>query len=297
MFLVFLTIPGNESLLKKELSLRYPELKLSFSTKGLVSFKLPSVAYPVSGPFFYSLLYGPFLGKYKAETAPAHFETLSPEIPLSYKYDVSSRQVEILLNNHEIWKIKTDYNFFEKLKLPVEVEKGSEFPSRSYLKTKQILQSLGIEKDFNNHQILDIGSSPGGNAAYLLNKNNCVTAIDPAEMDRSLIGDHFTHIKRPVQEVAPRELEKKIDWIMNDMNLSLEFSLKQTQKFIIEYKNNIKGAIITMKTPLDSDVGLLLKAYESMIEKFSYLQIIPMQAPAHRKESSLVVLNKRFFQK
>jgi 23S rRNA U2552 (ribose-2'-O)-methylase RlmE/FtsJ len=297
MYLIFLTIPGNESLLKAEIFARYPLLKLSFSTKGMISFKCPDEKFIIPQNAFYSLMHGKFIEKNPLNDTVERFKNYFPEAGIKISIaSGSSSEIELLINEKEIWKVTPAFSSVKNFNFSNELERSELFPARSYLKTKQVLEYLGIETDFTGNKVLDIGSAPGGNTSYLLSKGNTVVAIDPATMAPTIPTTHFIHLKKSVQEIEVREAGFDFDWIMNDMNLPLEYSLKQVLRFCKVQDAQLKGAIITMKTPRPVDVKTLIDSYENLKQLTQTdFEIFPLQVPAHRQESAIVLLAKKFF--
>ena len=215
-FIFFCVNVGNEKLLKEEVKNFYPELTLSYSRKGFLTFKNLGVLYDL---VTISQLHSTFATRVGISLGKA-----SPEDILE-KVISSCDNLEIQLEKCIIhsFSINTDYildanNIFKKevngysaneklvydiislssteiwfgvhtvakgiTRFPnshVEIDVPDNAPSRSYLKLAQLVELYSL-KLRRVDSCLDFGSSPGGASLYLLSKGCKVWGIDTARM-------------------------------------------------------------------------------------------------------------------
>lgn len=118
--------------------------------------------------------------------------------------------------------------------------------SRAYLKTYEgILWSrMPIRPgDF----CVEVGSAPGGSSQALLELDCVVIAIDPADMDESLMkNERLIHHRKRGREVKKSELAEA-RWLFADANVAWKETLQIVEDIVTNEKVHIKGMLLTLK--------------------------------------------------
>lgn len=310
-FLFFITNDGNQDLLKEEMIQYFPHLTPSFSKDTFLTFKNQdkeiSPAELSKMSFVYQKFFGLNIGKTKAgeeQTALEKFkkskyaedgyvvfdfsmfqENKKPVLDEKAKWilsfiEVSAKETWIGLSPNQ----KTGYagSLFLDDRLPESA------PSRAYLKVLQGFEYLGHE--LHAETILEAGSAPGGASRFLLDKGCHVVGIDPAEMDPTILeSKNFFHLKKPIQEVESIG-NKKIDWLVVDLNLPPAISIKESLRLIRPFSRKIKGCLFNIKT---GDLAHV-KEIEWHLKKFSefgFKKVEAVQLPSHRREFMVIGSN------
>ncbi|WP_127714334.1 SAM-dependent methyltransferase [Halobacteriovorax sp. HLS] len=311
-FLFFTPNRGNEEHLKSELKYALPDLKLSFSRPGFLTFKnsgndidLKSLS---TMHFAFSRVHGLCLGPVDEEKVTDEIESYLKHYSIhSYNIHNWSRDGKkassdinssadfifdvIEVDRNKIWLglHLADINSnsapggFPQLSLP------EDSPSRAYLKIAEIVHSYKL-KVSQQDTILDIGCAPGGATQFFLERGNCVIGIDPGEMNEICSkNSNFTHLQSPVQKISKAQIKKKIDWIIMDLNLQAGLSLKEGIRLAKEYPN-LKGLVFTVKMPTP-DLSERIVEFVSKFYSFKFNHLIYSQVPTHKKEFAIIAYN------
>lgn len=114
--------------------------------------------------------------------------------------------------------------------------------NRAQFKLVEALERFNLK--LSGKTALDIGAAPGGWTKVLADKGYTVYAIDPAELDDSLKDNpKIIHIKKKIED---SNFNKKVDLIVNDMNISPEESAKITNNSA-KYLKKGSYAIFSLK--------------------------------------------------
>lgn len=273
MFLLFFYNQGQEDLLKAELKKKAPLLKLSFSSKSIMSMKLdlPLLEKEIQDlGIIYTQRIGLFIQK---ESDPS--------------VSLGSNERLVSISENEFWRYKIIPRMTDQLDLsPIELPVES--PSRSFLKMAEAKRLFDIPL-CPNESVLEIGAAPGGITYYLLQNGLNVVSVDPANMDEKLkseFPENFTHLKESIFDVEKSKLPKNVDWIVMDLNLPGDLSLSQAVHFHHFYPN-VKGVILTVKTPKPRDVLKISRWILDLSEK--KYDVFPFQLSSHRREIGLLL--------
>ena len=299
-FLYFITNPGNESFLKKEIELSSElELNFSFSGPGLCTFKNTKTPYTLDElknmKFAYARAWGESIGVFEVDS----------DIPIVAK-DFTRVEIPIAALNSESDIL---YNALEieegGLEVVIILENGSKFigrqhldryespmarmfydisktdaPSRAYHKIKEACLLANIK--LKGLAAVEFGCAPGGASKFLLDAGVQLVGVDPAEMDKSILEHkNFQFIQEPIQNVTTKALPKKIDILISDVNLNPDVVLKQCHGI---FKSNApKYAFITLKTPKVNYLNSFA-TWRKFFEQMGYDSIDFVQLSSHRKE-------------
>lgn len=310
---------GNEKLLKEEVQVFHPELTLSYSRKGFLTFKNKGVLYDLKTisqlELCFSTRVGICLGKStpeglindlkKADLNVLDLMIHSFSVNTDYRTDVEGifdQEVNkysadgkkvlniITLGENEVWfgihsvvKGTTRFpNSFVKIDVPDSA------PSKSYLKLAQIVELYAIK--FNGRDAwLDFGSAPGGASFYLLSKGHKVWGIDPAKMDPTIaLNPNYTHISKAVQDLSQEKLpDGEIHWVHVDLNINPNQAIKEVLRLIKKYNNSIKGIIFTIQI-VKMDYVKDIENFEEQFYDWGFNEIKSLQVPAHKNEYVII---------
>lgn len=287
-----------EVLLKEEVRIRYPELKLSYSRPGFVTFKGDRVI-----PFkpLFSRVSGLSLGKFRESelnytkawvwarnntlVIPPHLKEISDNSIFKIGETVT---LIMMLGGDEYWvgQYQLESHHFQT---PGEVSSilEKEVPSRAYYKIAEAFESLDLPFD-HHERVLELGSAPGGASLFLLEQDMKVMGVDPAEMDPAVKKNiNFKHFKRPFETITSNDFNGDVDWIISDINLPPTVVLKEVYRLLTFLEP--RGLVLTLKMNELKHMELISKIRETM--KSNGFGIVHLKyLPSHRKEIALIAL-------
>jgi hypothetical protein len=307
-FIYFLTNPGNESFLKKEIKHKYPgKLNFSYSRPGLCTYKNIDRKLSLDDISKLNPIYARCWGESLGIVNSKDVITTINEFIESQK---STWNIQEITRDPEE-KFEDSFNFAcsdtdsENLLIIIKVDEGQYFigkqlidkfdsppgryfyditvtdaPSRAYHKVKEafLLLNMGAKR----LTCVEFGCAPGGSTKYLLENNHIVCGVDPAEIDKEILNHkNFEFIQKPIQGITRKDLPKVIDILISDVNLNPDVVLKQCHG--IFKSSPAPLALITLKPPkpkyLDS-----LKVWIKFLKSMGYKNIDFVQISSHRKE-------------
>jgi 23S rRNA U2552 (ribose-2'-O)-methylase RlmE/FtsJ len=293
-----LTNVEAEALLKEEVKLRYPDLKLSYSRPGFITFKGENVI-----PFtpLFARVSGISLGKFRESELNypkawvwARNDTLI--IPPGLK-ELSDRSLFkigekvtliMFVGNDEFWVgqyVLMSHHF----QTPGEVSSIPEkpVPSRAYYKLAEAFEAMDLPFD-HHERVLELGSAPGGASLFLLEQDMKVMGVDPAEMD-PIVNKHinFTHFKRPFETLTEKDFGGDVDWIVSDINLPPTVVMKEVYR-LLEFLEP-RGLVLTLKMNELKHLELIATIREK-IKSNGFDKVEIKYLPSHRKEIALIAL-------
>lgn len=309
---------GNEKLLKEEVKFFYPELALSYSRKGFLTFKNKGIHYDINTisqlAITFSTRIGLCLGKTKSEnllndlnnSKINHADFIIHSFNINCDVDLdcetlfgrevnqySSHGKDVLnimvLGENEIWygvhKVNNGITRYPNSNVEVV---PIESPSKAYIKLAQIISLFSIKVDANQSW-LDFGSAPGGASSYLLSKGCKVWGIDPAKMNQDVLkSDNYTHISIPVQDLSQEKLpDGDIHWVHVDLNLNPKQGIKEVLRLIKKYNFTIKGIIFTVQV-VKMEYVELIEEFEDQFDDWGFNNIMSRQVPAHKNEYVII---------
>jgi hypothetical protein len=262
-YYLFFYHPKMKGHLLAELNEFYPKLRLSFSNSEFLSMK-------GSDNDFKELVKNPLCFSYKWRVFKEKSSTPSHHA--------------VQLKDDEYWHYLPfeHYNQGEDLLPGTLPEKA---PARAYLKAQEFFDSIIQQKP--QGKVLECGAAPGGITYYLLNHGLKVTAVDPAIMKSSLseeYPDQFNHLKESIFSIKKNNLPYDFDWLIFDLNLSAEVSIKEAKRFL-SYCPGAR-AFITLKCPKAENTGKILR----LIKKtFKSNETRCFHLPSHKNEFGLYI--------
>lgn len=157
----------------------------------------------------------------------------------------------------------------------ISSHRGKREVSRAENKLTEALSKYKIDLGSNGGKALDIGAAPGGWTNVLLQHGFFVDAVDPGDLNPSLLSNpKVKHYKCKIENIAMAEefaKEHKYDIIVNDMNIEPEATAEIMNILTPCLKEN-GLAIVTIKLPGNPEKGIN-KAVSILSEKYNVLKI------------------------
>jgi 23S rRNA (cytidine2498-2'-O)-methyltransferase len=322
-FIFFCVNIGNENLLKEEIKTFYPELTLSYSRKGFLTFKNKGVRYNFNTIAELSVTFstraGLCLGKSSPEdlklTVKNKFEEVSLvlddcmihnfSINTEYSFDAASEfgvtineyssdnklvlniislgESEVWFGVHRVSKGITRYANSQ-----VEIKMPKLVPSIAYRKMAETVELFSL-KVTSRDSWLDFGCSPGGSTSYLLGTGAKVWGIDTADADEAIMSHkNFKFIKSAVQDLSQEKLpDTEINWVHADLNLNPKQAIKEVLRLCKKYNNSLKGIIFIIQV-VKNDYIKNIEDFEDIFYDWGFSTMLSAQVPSHKKEYVLI---------
>jgi 23S rRNA (cytidine2498-2'-O)-methyltransferase len=297
-FYFALTNVEAEHLLKEEISLRYPELRLSYSRPGFITFK--SEREVTFNPFFCRVA-GNSFGKFKYEEldfekAWVYALNSKLEIPADLQqisnktlFKIGQKVCLIIMSgSDEFWvghyHLKSDH-----FQTPGEVSSvlTVETPSRAYYKIAEAYEAFDLPFD-HQEKVLELGSAPGGASQFLLEQDMRVFGVDPADMDPKITKNfNFKHLRRPFETLNQVDFNEEIDWIVSDINLPPTVVLKEIWRLLTFL--NPRGLLLTLKMNESKHLEVIATIREKMRSN-GFDKVELKYLPSHKKEICLFAM-------
>lgn len=305
-FFYFLTIEGNEALLKEELKLFYPSLRFAYSRPGFCTFKNAGedIALKTFAKkrFIFALSYGLNLKRTKIEHISAEVDELKKEgfenfnfyqlphlqphsgwqeLKQSFQCHENSSSCVDFIQTHgdEVFIGHRQSDRFASPFLRQLTQDRADVISRAYYKGADALKLFGLKAPA---EVLELGSSPGGTTQYLLENGFKVQGVDPGEMDQSLAAHaDFIFHKTSVQDfrIFPKN---EISILMSDINLNPMMVIGECQR-LATFLPKLKYILVTCKVKNEQQVSHIRK-YVKMLREMGMKRIEMVQLSYHRKE-------------
>lgn len=297
-FYFVLTNTDAEPLLKEEISLRYPELRLSYSRPGFLTFKGEK---PVDFQPVFARLSGECQGKFtlkelKFSKCWAWKREDSLHIPEELS-QISDRTIYkvgetvtlvMMIGPDEFWV--GNYTLKKThFQTPGEVSsiEIKEVPSRAYYKLAEAFEAFDLPFD-HQERVLELGSAPGGASLFLLEQDMIVLGVDPADMDKRVSSNiDFKHIRRPFETIVADDFKEDVDWIISDINLPPTVVLKEVYRMLTFL--NPRGLVLTLKMNQSKHLEVVASVREQF-RKQGFKTVELKYLPSHRQEIALIAL-------
>jgi len=298
-FYFVLTNAEAESILKEEIRLRYPEVRLSYSRPGFITFKADKQI--TFNPLFCRLS-GLCLGKFKkSELSFDKAWVYSPSVAMVIPSDLKELSDKttfkkgekvtliIMVGEDEFW-VGTYTLESHHFQVPGEVSSilEKDVPSRAYYKIAEAFEAYDLPFD-HEELVLELGCAPGGASLFLLDQDMKVLGVDTAEMDQVVKKNiNFKHIKRPFETLTEKDFKSNVDWIVSDVNLPPTVVLKEIYRLLSFLEP--RGLLVTLKI---NDLKHLevIATLREQIRKFGFKKVELKYLPSNRKEITLIALH------
>lgn len=322
-FIFFCVNIGSESLLKEEIKAFYPELTLSYSRKGFLTFKNKGVKYDFNTisqlQVTFATRCGICLGKASPEEfnliVAAKFEEFGLRLAdcvihnyrLNTKYlfepvfdfdvvvnEYSSEGKLVLniisLSEKEVWfgvhRVSKGITRYPNAQVEIETPKST--PSIAYRKLAEIVELFAL-KVTSEDLWIDFGCSPGGSTSYLLSKGAKVWGIDTATIDKSIMPhENFKFIKCSIQDLSQEKLpDDEINWVHADLNLNPNQAIKEVLRLCKKYNRSLQGIVFTVQV-VKPEYVQKIEDFEDIFYDWGFSTVIGRQVPSHKNEYVLI---------
>jgi len=322
-FIFFCVNIGIEKLLKEEISTFYPELTLSYSRKGFITFKNTGVRYDTHTISQLSITFATRVGLCLGKATPDEIKSTTQkellELGLSlndcmiHNFSINTNESFdatedfgekindysaegtlvlnlITLGQHEIWfglhRVAKGITRYPNAH--VDVQQSNLSPSSGYQKLAQINELYAL-KFSAKETWLDFGCSPGGSSAYLLSLGSKVWGIDTADVADSIKNHrNFKFIKSSVQDISHEKLpDIGIHWVHADLNLNPNQAIKEVLRLCKKYNQTLKGIVFTVQV-VKIEYIKSIEDFEDIFYDWGFSTMISHQVPSHKKEYALI---------
>jgi len=309
LFYYFNTNLECEDLLKKEVELFFPELRLSYSRPCFLTFKGSAFFKDriFKRQWFFARRVGVSLGRTNGSEieAKAHrkyeenkYRTIhvwnanltqykSTDLPT---FSLSESDSEMIL---DVIKVRTDefwigeHRHFAHISPFAGGDPQIVLPesasSRAYLKWAEVFAHFSKLSQVKA-TIVELGAAPGGGSQFLVEQNFKVVAIDPGLMKY----EGARYLQMPVQDINRKTIDnpQSVVGMAVDMNLSPLQSAKETLR-VQSYYPELQWVIINLKM---TKVELIdaLKKIEKQFRDSLFPNISFLSLPSHKREVMLI---------
>ncbi len=166
--------------------------------------------------------------------------------------------------------------------------KNEEQISRAEYKLLEAFEVFDIDLR-NFRTAIDLGASPGGWTKILVEQGLKVAAVDPAELDPSLLEDkNVTHYKMMAEDFLSR-YQVKVDVLVNDMKMDVIKTCEIMNTMSDGLAHDGIG-IVTFKLPQKNQTGKILDGIRVLKEKY---KILYTKQLFNNRSEVTVVIKKR----
>lgn len=298
-FYFALTNPEAESLLKLEVSSRYPELKLSYSRGEFLTFKAAKAQ--EFSPYL-ARVSGTCLGRLKLDelnfprawvwkrdeslVVPEQLAQLSDKTI----FKIGEKVILIMMLGPDEYWVGEYVQKSTHFQTPGEVSsiEKQDVPSRAYYKIAEAFEAFDLPMQ-HEEMVLELGSAPGGASHFLLEQDLKVIGVDPADMDPAIIKkSNFKHWRKPFETLVKEDFRQDVDWIISDINLPPTVVLAQVHRLLGFL--HPRGLILTLKINQDKHLGMLPYVVNDF-KKMGFKRVELKYLPSHRREIALIALH------
>ena len=172
------------------------------------------------------------------------------------------------------------------------MDTSTEQISRAYYKIFEALLWAGVHLGADD-TVAEIGSAPGGSCQRLLELGAKVIAIDPAEMEESVVAhENLTWVRRKGQEVRKRDF-RGVEWLVTDISATPSYTLETVGEIVAHRDVDIKGLILTLKLT-DLKMVEQIPEWIATVRKMGFSVVKARQLAFNRREFCLIAAKDRF---
>lgn len=322
-YIFFCVSIGNENLLKEEVKEFYPELAISYSRKGFLTFKNKGVRFNTKTISELQVAFATRTGICLGKSHPENVKEVITESLMKEGLELNdcvihsySINTDFIYNaSVELGTSVNEYSADGKLVLNlitlgekevwfglhhvskgitrypnsiVEIKPPKYSPSLAYFKLAEVTELYALK--FTSKDLwLDFGCTPGGSSQFLLSTKAKVWGIDTAEPDRKIISNsNFRFIKSSVQNLSQEKLpDDPISWVHVDMNINPHQAIKEVLRLCKKYNNSLKGIIFTIQI-VKMDLIQCIEEFEDTFYDWGFDNMVSRQVPSHKKEYVLI---------
>ena len=160
--------------------------------------------------------------------------------------------------------------------------------SRAYLKTRESM--VWSRFPFSPGDLcVEIGAAPGGSCQALLEAGLRVIAIDPAELDPSLLlQPNLTYFRGRGRDIRRHRL-RLARWLFADLNVAPNYTLEVVSDIVTNSKTDIRGLILTLKL-MNWKLVEQIPEYIECVKQLNFEFVRTRQLSHNRREFCLSAL-------
>jgi 23S rRNA (cytidine2498-2'-O)-methyltransferase len=165
-------------------------------------------------------------------------------------------------------------------------------PSRAYAKIEEAIAWAGL--DVAAGQVaLEIGAAPGGAALALARRGLEVWAVDTGALAPQVAAlPSVHHLAKKVGALRWEELPARIDWLLVDVNLAPQVALHEVGRLMPRLRTSLRGAVFTLKLN-DWTFVPELPVLVERIRQMGLPDVRMQHLPSNRREICAVALYPR----
>lgn len=271
-------LPGVEPAVKRELARTRPELRLSFSRPGLLTFKSDRAvgADDARGSCF-ARVWGRSIGPARDPAAAAHqlgFVGIArvhvfarePGVAteLAPWQDAIATALGARVGPAELGELVADVVIAPDEPawigvhrqaadqpphaggaIPVDVPDDA--PSRAYAKLEEAIAWAGLPIAAGQVAV-EIGAAPGGAALALARRGVEVWGVDTGALAPHVLAQPGVHhLATTVGALRWEQLPARVDWLLVDVNLAPQVALHEVARLMPRLAPTLRGAVLTLK--------------------------------------------------
>ena len=316
---VFATcLPGLEPALKLDVARTRPELRLSYSRPGLVTFKSARAVTPEDPPgSVFAWVWGQSIGPLGDPADPAvrarlgelgvtrvHAFLRDPGEPSIDPAGLAPWQALGAGGPAEPGELVADVilapawlgvHRHDPLRSPhpggaIPVAVPDAAPSRAYAKIEEAIAWAGLAIA-PGQVALEIGAAPGGAALALARRGLEVWAVDPGELAPQVAAlPSIHHLATKVGALRWEQLPPRVDWLLVDVNLAPQVALHEVRRLMPRLGPTLRGAVFTLKLN-DWSFVAELPALVDRIHQMGLRDVRLRHLPSNRREVCAVALH------
>lgn len=161
-----------------------------------------------------------------------------------------------------------------------------EAPSRAWSKIEEALRWADLEPR-PGEVAVELGAAPGGASFALLERGLAVVGVDPGPIAPQVLTHRsgFTHLRRPFAEIDRRELPRRFDWLLLDVNLAPTIALRYVEELLRMTGARPRVCVLTLKLNDDAVADSLPRLRERLGKLAGTRgRVRVTQLPSHRSE-------------
>jgi 23S rRNA (cytidine2498-2'-O)-methyltransferase len=310
--------PGFEPALKREVARTRPELRLSYSRPGLVTFKSPREVAPEDPPgSVFARVWGRALGAAADPAAASEKLAASGATRVhAFARDPAASTAEpallapwqalgpggaaapgelvadvIVAPGEPAW-LGVHRHDDARPAHPggaIPIELPADAPSRAYAKIEEAIAWARLPVAAGQ-VALEIGAAPGGAALALARRGLTVWGVDTGALAPHVLAHpNVRHVPKKVGALRWEELPARVDWLLVDVNLAPQVALHEVARLMPPLRPALAGAVLTLKL---NDWAFVdeLPALADRIRAMGLLDVRLRHLPSNRREVCAVAL-------
>lgn len=265
-------LPGLEPALKIDVARERPELRLSYSRPGLVTFKSPRPVTAEDPPgSVFARVWGRSIGAADdPASAGARLAALGADRVHAFARDPDAAAdlgpwqalgpggaaapgelvADVIVAPGEPAWLGVHRHDDARPAHPggaIPVDVPADAPSRAYAKIEEAIAWARLPVAAGQ-VALEIGAAPGGAALALARRGLTVWAVDTGALaPHALAHPNMRHVPKKAGALRWEELPARVDWLLVDVNLAPQVALHEVARLVPPLLPALAGAVLTLK--------------------------------------------------